>query len=32
MKWEGVRKIKMFGDGESAVWSLGMENVGDWGL
>jgi RimJ/RimL family protein N-acetyltransferase len=32
MKWEGVRKIKMFGDGDSAVWSWGMEKVEDWGL
>jgi RimJ/RimL family protein N-acetyltransferase len=32
MKWEGVRKIEIFGDAESAVWSLGMERVEDWGL
>ncbi|KAI4798653.1 acyl-CoA N-acyltransferase [Aureobasidium sp. EXF-8845] len=32
MKWEGVRHIKTFGDGNSAVWSWGMERVEDWGL
>ncbi|KAG9597896.1 putative GNAT family acetyltransferase, partial [Aureobasidium melanogenum] len=32
MKWEGIRKVKEFGDRETAVWSWGMEKVEDWGL
>ncbi|KAI4758583.1 acyl-CoA N-acyltransferase [Aureobasidium sp. EXF-3400] len=32
MRWEGVREVKEFGGKETAVWSLGMEDVKDWGL
>lgn len=32
MRWEGVKKVKAFGDGNTAVWSWGMEKVEDWGL
>ncbi|KAG9689215.1 putative GNAT family acetyltransferase, partial [Aureobasidium melanogenum] len=32
MRWEGVRKVGLFGDKDSAVWSWGMEKVEDWGL
>ncbi|KAK6000674.1 hypothetical protein QM012_003399 [Aureobasidium pullulans] len=32
MKWEGTRKLKAFVDKDTAVWSRGMDDVGDWGL
>lgn len=32
MRWEGMKRVKVFGDKETAVWSLGMERVEDWGL
>jgi RimJ/RimL family protein N-acetyltransferase len=32
MKWEGVRKVDVFGGKETGVWSWGMERVEDWGL